>query len=140
MPDPGPAPNEGIGILAIDHVQLAIPPGAEPAARQFYGELLGLREVTKPSALASRGGYWFAGPTGLAVHLGVEESFTPAGRAHPCFVVADLDATRRRLADAGATLQPDDSGLDVNRCYVRDPFGNRIELLDARDAGFSERA
>jgi catechol 2,3-dioxygenase-like lactoylglutathione lyase family enzyme len=117
-----------------------MPPGVEPAARRFYGELLGLREVTKPSALAGRGGCWFAGPAGVPVHLGVEELVTQAAKAHPCFVVADLDATRRRLADAGATLEPDDSGLDVDRCYVRYPFGNRIELLDARDASFSERA
>jgi catechol 2,3-dioxygenase-like lactoylglutathione lyase family enzyme len=131
-------PAAGIGILAIDHVQLAMPAGGEPAARRFYGELLGLREVTKPSALVGRGGCWFAGPSGVAVHLGVEDPSPLAARAHPCFVVANLAAAERRLADTGATLEPDDSGLDVDRCYLRDPFGNRIELLDARDAGFSE--
>jgi catechol 2,3-dioxygenase-like lactoylglutathione lyase family enzyme len=116
-----------------------MPRGGEPAARRFYGELLGLREVTKPSALAGRGGCWFAGPAGVAVHLGVEEPFGPAVKAHPCFVVADLAATRQRLADAGAVAEPDDAGLGVDRCYVRDPFGNRIELLARRDAGFSEK-
>jgi catechol 2,3-dioxygenase-like lactoylglutathione lyase family enzyme len=116
-----------------------MPAGGEPAARRFYGKLLGLREVTKPSALAGRGGCWFAGPAGVAVHLGVEEPFTPATKAHPCFVVGGLDAARRRLADGGASAEPDDSGLDLDRCYVRDPFGNRIELVDARDARFSER-
>jgi len=131
--------GDRIGLLAIDHVQLAMPTGGEVEARGFYGELLGLREVQKPAALAGRGGCWFAGPAGLAVHLGVEEPFTAAARAHPGFVVADLAVARERLAAAGLAMEPDESGVGVARGYVRDPFGNRIELVDARDAGFSER-
>jgi catechol 2,3-dioxygenase-like lactoylglutathione lyase family enzyme len=128
-----------IAVIGIDHVQLAMPPGGEPAARQFYGELLGLREVPKPAALAARGGCWFAGPAAVAIHLGVDEAFVPAARAHPCLVVADIGIARRRLERSGVSVEDDHAGLAVARCYVRDPFGNRLELLDAADRGFSER-
>lgn len=123
-------------LLAIDHVQLAMPAGGEDAARYFYVDVLGLREVEKPPGLAERGGIWLAVPN-IAVHLGVESEFRPAQRAHPAFVVDGLAALRERLTTAGMTITEDDSGLPVERCYVNDPFGNRIELLDASDAGFS---
>jgi len=129
-----------IEIIGIDHVQLSMPAGgeAEDEARRFYGSVLGLREVVKPPELASRGGCWFAAP-GVAVHVGVEPDFTPLAKAHPALLVGDLDAARTALAAAGVAVAEDDSGLAVARCYIRDPFGNRIELVDARGAGFSER-
>lgn len=123
-------------IVALDHVQLGMPVGGEDVARAFYRDTLGLTEVAKPAALAARGGCWFTGD-GVAVHLGAEPDFRPATRAHPALVVDDLARARERLVAAGATLTEDDSGLDVARCYVHDPFGNRIELVDANDAGFS---
>jgi catechol 2,3-dioxygenase-like lactoylglutathione lyase family enzyme len=126
-------------LVAIDHVQLGMPSGGEGAARAFYGSLLGLEEVPKPPALAARGGVWFTAE-GVAVHLGVEAEFRPAAKAHPAFVVDDLAALRERLAGAGAAPIEDDTGLGVDRCYVMDPFGNRLELIDARDAGFSAQA
>ncbi len=126
------------GIVGIDHVQLSMPAGDEDEARRFYGAVLGLQEVTKPAALADRGGCWFAG-SGVAIHLGVEADFRPAGKAHPALLVADLGVAREALTRDGVAIEEDVSGLPVARCYVRDPFGNRIELVDARDAGFSER-
>ena len=133
----GPADDPSL-LAAIDHVQLSMPAGGEGAARSFYGKVLGLREVDKPVALASRGGAWFAGRA-VAVHLGVEPDVRPPARAHPAFVVDDLAMVRARLTEAGVAIQEDDAGLAVDRCYVTDPFGNRIELVDARDAGFSRR-
>ena len=121
---------------SIDHVQLGMPVGGEDAARAFYVDILGLREVPKPVELAGRGGAWFAGRS-VAIHLGVEVDFRPASKAHPAFTVDDLAAARDRLEAAGVATTADDSGLPVRRCYVHDPFGNRIELVDARDAGFS---
>jgi catechol 2,3-dioxygenase-like lactoylglutathione lyase family enzyme len=129
----------GIGIRGLDHVQLAMPAGGEAAARSFYGDLLGLLELPKPPELAGRGGCWFDGD-GVTIHLGVEEPFVPARKAHPALLVADLGAAVAALRSAGATVVDDDSGLPVRRCYTADPFGNRIELIDMRDSGFSDRA
>jgi catechol 2,3-dioxygenase-like lactoylglutathione lyase family enzyme len=128
-----------IELVGIDHVQLSMPPGGEAEARRFYGSVLGLREVAKPAELACRGGCWFAGTAvGLAVHLGAEPGFRPLAKAHPALLIRDLEAARSLLAEAGVPTEDDDSGLPVRRCYIRDPFGNRIELVDARDAAFSE--
>jgi catechol 2,3-dioxygenase-like lactoylglutathione lyase family enzyme len=126
-----------VEVVGLDHAQLAIPAGEEALARLFYEGILGLQEVRKPRALARRGGAWFVGP-GIALHLGVEEPFRAARKAHIALVVADLARARRRLERAGVLIEEDDSGLAVLRCFVSDPFGNRIELVDARDAGFTE--
>lgn len=89
-------------VIGLDHVQVAAPPGCEPAARAFYGDLLGLSELEKPAALQSRGGVWFA-CGGQALHVGVEDPFVPARKAHPALhATADaLDTLAARLADAG---------------------------------------
>lgn len=128
--------GERTAIRAIDHVQLGMPAGGEDAARAFYDGVLGLREVPKPPELAGRGGVWFAAG-GVAVHLGVERDHHAGSRAHPAFVVDDLIELRATIAGLGVDIEDDDSGLPVARCYIRDPFGNRIELVDAADAGFT---
>jgi len=118
-----------VRITDIDHVQVAAPPGCEGAARAFYGELLGLEEVPKPAALAARGGCWFrAGSAEL--HVGVEEPFVAARKAHPGLVVDDLDALRERLEAEGIRVRPDDSLPGVRRFHVDDPFGNRLEFRE----------
>lgn len=127
-----------IEVVGIDHVQLSMPVGGEDEARRFYGSVLGLREVVKPPELAKRGGCWFAGAA-AAVHLGVEDDFRPLLKAHPAFLVRDLARAREALAVAGVAVEEDESGMTVRRCYVHDPFGNRIELVDADDVGFSQR-
>jgi catechol 2,3-dioxygenase-like lactoylglutathione lyase family enzyme len=124
-------------IVGLDHLQLAIPAGGEPEARAFYGQLLGLTEVAKPAPLAARGGCWFAG-AGLQIHLGVEQPFAPARKAHPALLVADLEACRERLLAAGIPLTPDETLPHVRRFYAADPFGNRIEFIQDGD-GFSQR-
>jgi catechol 2,3-dioxygenase-like lactoylglutathione lyase family enzyme len=125
-----------IEVVGIDHVQLSMPPGGEDESRAFYVEILGLREITKPPELAGRGGCWFAGPN-AAIHLAPEDGFRPHAKAHPALVIRDLAAAREVLVAAGVAIEEDDAGLPVIRCYIRDPFGNRIELDDERDAGFS---
>lgn len=124
--------------LSLDHVQVAatgVPPPCEPAARAFYGELLGLDEVEKPAALADRGGVWFALAGGAALHVGVDPSpgFTPATKAHPALRAPD-EATLRtlaaRLERAGAPVRWDDPLPGVRaRFFTDDPWGNRLELL-----------
>ena len=125
-------------IVGLDHIQLAMPAGREAEARRFYGELLGLAEMRKPAPLAARGGCWFA-RAGLQIHLGVEREFAPARKAHPAFLVADLDAARRALAEAGIAATPDDAVPGVRRFYAADPFGNRIEFIQSGD-GFSQQS
>jgi catechol 2,3-dioxygenase-like lactoylglutathione lyase family enzyme len=117
-----------MGLRGIDHVQVTGPPGCEPAARTFYGELLGLVELPKPPLLAARGGLWFAiGHQEL--HIGVEEEFRPARRAHPAFSCSDLDAVAGRLAAAGALVDWNEDIAGVRRFYTVDPFGNRLEIV-----------
>jgi catechol 2,3-dioxygenase-like lactoylglutathione lyase family enzyme len=117
-------------ILGIDHVQVAAPRGCEAEARAFYGGLLGLEELPKPQPLRTRGGCWFrAGASEL--HVGVEEPFTPARKAHPGFVVDDLVELTGRLRAEGIEVTPDDSIPGRERAYVADPFGNRLELRRA---------
>jgi catechol 2,3-dioxygenase-like lactoylglutathione lyase family enzyme len=128
----------GLGIVGLDHVQLAMPRGEEALARLFYGGLLGLTEVSKPKELRTRGGCWFVGQ-GVAIHLGAVRHFRAATRAHPAFLVTDIEQARRALESAGMTIDEDESGLPARRFYVHDPFGNRIEVLDAADGGFTAR-
>jgi len=122
-------------ILAINHIQLAIPAGQEEKARKFYCEVLGLAEILKPVALASRGGAWFQ--TGQVIlHLGVEENFRAARKAHPALVVDNLQAFLDACHKYGLetdTSQPPLEGY--KRAHVFDPFGNRIELMEKFDSG-----
>jgi len=119
-------------LLRIDHVQLAMPRGAEDVAEAFYAGVLGLRRVPKPEPLASRGGCWFDGGA-VQVHLGVEDDFRPATKAHPAFLVEDLDALVAAVEHAGRPVRWDDELPGVRRCHVLDPFGNRIELIASRE-------
>jgi catechol 2,3-dioxygenase-like lactoylglutathione lyase family enzyme len=120
-------------IVSLDHVQVAAPAGCEEAARRFYGALLGLEEVTKPPLLAARGGAWFR-VGAQELHVGVAESFAPATKAHPALRAS----SRESLAQLAARLEA--HGVEVGwadtgeipeslRCFVNDPWGNRIELL-----------
>jgi catechol 2,3-dioxygenase-like lactoylglutathione lyase family enzyme len=119
-----------VSVTALDHVQVAAPRGCEDDARRFYGDALGLEEIEKPPALRARGGVWFRVGGAQELHVGIEEPFTPATKAHPALRVADLDALRARLDAAGATIVEDDGTIPgVRRFYTADPFGNRIELL-----------
>ena len=115
-------------VTGIDHVQLAMPAGGEGLAESFFAGLLGLERVEKPAALAVRGGCWFRSST-VEVHLGVEEPFTPARKAHVALRVSGYDALVADLEAAGYPVTPSDEVPDVVRCHVSDPFGNRIELI-----------
>jgi catechol 2,3-dioxygenase-like lactoylglutathione lyase family enzyme len=118
----------GFEIVRLDHVQLAMPAGREAEAEAFYSGLLGLVRQPKPEPLASRGGCWFGdGP--VAVHLGVEEDFRPARKAHPALVVRDLPALEAVLGAAGVEVRPNPERPGGGGAYVDDPFGNRIELI-----------
>ncbi len=123
--------------MRLDHIQLAMPVGAEEAARGFFGGLLGMSEESKPAPLASRGGCWFRSGS-VIVHLGVEADFRPQRKAHPAFCRGDLDALATRLIAAGYPVSWDKALPDRRRFYTADPFGNRIEFLRDGD-GFGQR-
>jgi catechol 2,3-dioxygenase-like lactoylglutathione lyase family enzyme len=114
--------------LGLHHVQLAIPPGSEPECRRFYVEILGLREVRKPPVLAARGGLWVRGD-GLEIHLGVEQDFRPARKAHPGILVGRLDELARRLTEADIELSWDEEFPGFRRFYAFDCVGNRLEFM-----------
>lgn len=120
-------------VLSIDHVQLAMPKGSEDRARSFYRDVLGMHEIPKPDPLAGRGGCWFS--SGEAqVHLGVEEDFRPAKKAHPALVVEGLDEILAKCAKAGVTSRMDVEIDGCRRVHVFDPFGNRLELIEGKSA------
>jgi catechol 2,3-dioxygenase-like lactoylglutathione lyase family enzyme len=112
----------------IDHVQLAMPPGEEDRARAFYRDLLGMEELPKPPELARRGGCWFSSGD-AEIHLGVEPDFHPAKKAHPALRCHDYEVLTARLRAAGVEWIADDTIPGVARCYIHDPFGNRMELI-----------
>lgn len=117
-------------LLTLHHLQLAMPEGQEDRARAFYAGVLGLTEVAKPLALAGRGGVWFESGE-VRVHLGVEMPFQPALKAHPAFTVQDIETLQDRLRGHGYVVWPDTAVPDVRRFYTNDPFGNRLEFLQA---------
>jgi catechol 2,3-dioxygenase-like lactoylglutathione lyase family enzyme len=127
-------------VASIHHAQIMIPVGAEQEARRFYGELLGMAELDKPAVLRARGGLWMqAGDRQL--HIGVESPGVDrkATRAHVSYEVTKLDAWRSRLDAAGIEIVDGDPIPGLRRFELRDPFGNRIELIERAAAAVDER-
>ncbi|MFD9881493.1 VOC family protein [Streptomyces alboflavus] len=116
-------------LAAVDHVQLAAPPGSEDLLRAYYADVLGMTEVPKPPVLAGRGGCWFEAGA-VRLHLGVEPGFRPARKAHPGLLVTGIEAYADRLAALGATVIWDDLLPGHRRFYSEDPVGNRLEFLE----------
>ena len=116
-------------VKEIEHVQLAMPPGKESEARDFYEGVLGIPEIQRPPNLAKRGGCWFVRGA-LKIHLGVEKEFRAARKAHPALLVEDLPALKTRIEAAGYRVNTDEPLAGYDRIYVDDPFGNRIELME----------
>lgn len=121
-------PEWAMHVLRLDHVQLAMPPGQEAEAVCFYEGILGIPHVPKPPHLAARGGCWFES-SALKIHLGVEDDFRPAKKAHPALIVDDVKALAAALELAGHVVVDDEPLDGYDRVYVSDPFGNRIELM-----------
>lgn len=124
--------TDKIRVVGLEHLNMTMPKGAEAEAKAFYGGLLGLEEVAKPQALEVHGGCWFK-LGDLTLHLSTDEGFMPAKKAHPAFLVVDLSASRAALEGAGVSVLPDTRVPHVRRFYVSDPFGNRLEFVQAGD-------
>jgi catechol 2,3-dioxygenase-like lactoylglutathione lyase family enzyme len=120
--------------MRLHHVQVACPPGGEDGARKFYAAGLGMTEVEKPAELRARGGAWFRAPGGAEVHVGVEDPFAPARKAHPAFVlddVAALESVADRLQRLGFAVDWSERTTFAGheRFHTRDGHGNRVEVL-----------
>lgn len=116
-------------FLKIDHIQLAAPAGSEDQARHFFSTILGLAEIDKPLALQKRGGVWFQLCSQQQLHIGIEEPFSPAKKAHPAFTVTNLSSLKEHLQDNHVPFKEDSLIPNVERIYIDDPFGNRIEII-----------
>ena len=118
-----------VKVSHIDHIQIAAPEGCEATARDFYGTILGMKEIDKPFALRARGDCWFqCGAHQL--HIGVERDSRPAKKAHPAFAVFDLDELREALVIRGVAVADDDNLPGERRFYAEDPWGNRMEFIE----------
>ncbi|MHA7581300.1 VOC family protein [Paenibacillus vandeheii] len=118
-------------FYGLDHVQLAAPEECKMEARDFFNKVLGWNEIPKPEILRKRGGIWFQ--CGIhQVHIGVQNDFIPATKAHPAFHVQNLDALRDHLNRNDIQVIEDEARTDegVRRFYINDPFGNRLEFLE----------
>jgi catechol 2,3-dioxygenase-like lactoylglutathione lyase family enzyme len=114
---------------SIDHIQLAAPKGSEDTARKFFKNILGFEEVEKPKELKKRGGVWFEFGN-YQIHIGIEEPFYPAKKAHPAFEIENIEELRKHLVTNGIDVMDDDKLPGAKRFYISDPFGNRMELLE----------
>jgi DNA-binding transcriptional MerR regulator/catechol 2,3-dioxygenase-like lactoylglutathione lyase family enzyme len=134
MPEQTKTPETATyAFIALHHAQLAMPRGKEDAARAFYSGALGMTELQKPPVLAARGGCWFRGG-GLELHLGIEDPFIPAKKAHPGLLIENLPGLAASLETAGHTVTWDDNFPGYHRFYADDPFGNRLEFLEPEHA------
>ena len=114
---------------AIAHIQLAAPKGSEDTAREFFKDILGFTELEKPAELKKRGGVWF-GFGNYQLHIGIEEPFSPAKKAHPAFEVENIEELKLHLINSGVNIIEDGNYPGANRFYTSDPFGNRLEFLE----------
>ena len=117
-------------LLDLDHVQIAAPRGCEAAAREFFGTLLGLEEIEKPEGLRSRGGCWFKLES-HQLHIGVEENFQPAKKAHPAFAAREIDLLFALLSRTGVKCVWEGGMAGVRRFHTNDPWGNRLEFIES---------
>ena len=117
-------------ILAVNHIAITLPAGGEPKAEKFYGNLLNLRKIEKPAELRKNGGVWFQLPSGPQLHLTVQDGYDPNGsKAHIGLEVSNLQNLMKSLEAEGITAVTGEKIPDFRRVNIRDPFGNRIELM-----------
>jgi catechol 2,3-dioxygenase-like lactoylglutathione lyase family enzyme len=118
-------------IERLHHVQITVPSNLETEARAFYCGVLGLREIEKPDALKSRGGFWLE-LAGQELHVSLEDGVERSGtKAHLAYQVSDLEIWRTRLEAAGCTVLESVPIPGYDRFETRDPFGNRLEMIRA---------
>jgi len=116
-----------LGIIGIDHVQIAAPKALESECLKFYRVVLALPEIEKPDELRARGGAWFqVGP--LQMHVGIDPDASPKSKRHICFLVRDLAGAKAEILSRGVMIEEEGRAEGLDRFFVRDPAGNRIEI------------
>jgi catechol 2,3-dioxygenase-like lactoylglutathione lyase family enzyme len=118
-------------LVGLHHFAIPYPVGQEEKARAFFGTLLGLREIPKPDDLQADGGLWYELPDGRQVHLQADSQFAPLRRPHPALLAMDIEAAEQELIAAGVSVRWDERWMGVRRFFLSDPFGNRLEVIDA---------
>jgi catechol 2,3-dioxygenase-like lactoylglutathione lyase family enzyme len=116
-----------LGIVGIDHVQIAVPRALEGQCLAFYREVLHLPELEKPEHLKARGGGWFLVGT-TQMHIGIDPDASPRSKRHICFLVQDLAAAKAEILSRGVPIEDEGVAEGLRRFFVRDPAGNRIEI------------
>lgn len=119
-------------FFGLDHVQIAAPVGSEDVERRFFSEVLGMEEIEKPENLKKRGGLWFTCGE-HQIHIGIDQDFRPAKKAHPAVHVKNIAALKDRIRSFGVKVKDDELLPGAERFYVDDPFGNRMEFLEWLD-------
>ena len=118
-------------ITQLDHVNVTVPSNLEAATKNFYGSILGLKELPKPAGTRPTGAWYQIGPVQL--HLSIEDEVGRLSSRHVCFTVSDLSAAEKRFQDAGVEIIPDERPQEgVHRFNVRDPGGNQLEIVERR--------
>ena len=117
--------------MRVHHVQITVPKGSEAAARAFYIDVLGLREIEKPASLQGRGGLWLDGGD-VHVHIGTEDGVDRrATKSHVAYEVSELQPWRAKLESLGLPILESIPIPGFERFEFRDPFGNRVELIQS---------
>lgn len=116
-----------INIKRLDHIQICIPKGKETEARQFYTGIIGLTEIPKPKELIPNGGLWYQ-IADTQFHIGTENENNKS-KQHPAFEITDIQKARTYLENHGIEIREEIQISGQIRFSFRDPFGNRIELL-----------
>lgn len=120
-------------IIGLHHAQITVAPGQEQAAREFYCDVLNLLEVPKPAPLRSRGGFWLQ-VGDRTVHIGLEDGIDRTRtKAHIAYEVTDLSDWRQTIEQQGLEVRDGIPIPGYERFEFRDPFGNRVELIQRAD-------
>ena len=119
-------------FTALHHVNVTVPPELEEAAKDFYGSVIGLRQIPKPATSRQTGAWYQIGEAQL--HLSVEDgAHGQLSSRHVCFTVSDLADAEKTFRDAGVEIIPDPRPSPGSpRFYVRDPGGNQLEIAQPR--------
>ena len=117
-----------LGIIGIDHIQIAVPKALEPECLLFYRTVLTLTEVEKPEKLKARGGAWFQISPTTQMHIGIDPEPSPKSKRHICFLVGDLAAAKTTVQSRNVPIEDEGTAEGLTRFFIRDPAGNRIEI------------